>query len=305
MRSLLIFLVIGCAGAQAPIASPPVTAPATADELVDVIGVGAQPKVTLRYRFVAGQTELMDFEMTSATTMTFDDPTLGNRTQHTDVPALRTRIKMDVASLDPNGDAHARFSYLSTKVAPEAKIDAAMRQTLDDAMQQFVGVHGSMTLTPRGTSRDVDIQFPDAMTPAMRDSINQTMEAMKRMYIAFPRDPVGIGAQWEIRAQLPVMGATVQTLYRYTLVEATATWVKLSVVMLQTAERQPIENGAMKGNLVKLTTKGRGIASIPFSKLAPTAKIDSSTEMAFTIGDHDEMRVSATMQLGIQIRPAR
>jgi hypothetical protein len=180
-----------------------------------------------------------------------------------------------------------------------------MRQTLDDAMQQFVGVHGSMTLTPRGTSRDVDIQFPDAMTPAMRDSINQTMEAMKRMYIAFPRDPVGIGAQWEIRAQLPVMGATVQTLYRYTLVEATATWVKLSVVMLQTAERQPIENGAMKGNLVKLTTKGRGIASIPFSKLAPTAKIDSSTEMAFTIGDHDEMRVSATMQLGIQIRPAR
>ncbi len=304
MRWLLISAIAACGGA-APTPQPPAAQPAAPDDLVDVIALGAPTRQLVRYQFKVGQTEDVDFDMQMTQTMSFDDTALGARQQRNEVPTVRTRIRMTVNSIDADGAAKVTWAYTASGVAPEARVEPQMRQVLDEAMGKFVGTRGSMTVSVRGASTDVKVDIPAGVDQQMRDGILQTLESLKRMYIAFPRDPVGIGAQWDIKARLPMMGASVDTTYRYKLVEATGRWIKLSVDMVQQAGPQPIEQGALRGKLISLSTKGRGTSSLPLDRLVPDAKVDAKTEFSFTIGDHDEMKVAAVMEVAMTMKPVK
>ena len=305
MRWLLISVIAACGGAAPTTSQPPATQPATPDDLVDVIALGAPTRHLLRYRLEPGQVEDVDFDMRMTQTMSFEDATLGARQQRSEVPTVRTRIRMTIDAVEPNGDARVSWAYTASAVAAEARAEPEMRRTLDQLMGQFVGTHGSMKVSQRGSSSDVQLELAPGVNQQMKDTVMQTMESLKRMYIAFPRDPVGIGAEWDIKARLPMMGASVDTTYRYKLVEATGTWIKLSVEMLQVAGPQQIEQGMLRGKLVSLSTKGRGTASIPLDRMVPSVSVDAKTEFAFTIGDHDEMKVGAVMEVGIAMRPVK
>ncbi len=298
-------IAMACGGSAPAPQLPAPTEQSTPDDLVDVMTRGAGPKYTLRYTLRTGQVEDVDFDMRMTQVMSFQDAVIGNRDQRTEVPTVRTRIRMTVDGMEPNGDARVSFVYTASAVAPEVQVDQNMRDAVDGVMQQFVGTRGSMVVSARGASKDVEVKLPDAASAQIKELVAQTMESLKRMYIAFPRDPVSIGAQWEIKARLPMMGGSVDTTYRYKLVEATDKWVKLSVEMLQTAGAQPLQQGMLKGKLVQLTSKGQGTASIPLDHLVPESKIDATTEFAFTVGDSDEMKVNATMVIGMAVRPVK
>ena len=102
-----------------------------------------------------------------------------------------------------------------------------------------------------------------------------------------------------------MMGAGVDTTYRYTVVELTERWVKLGVDMIQTAGPQPIEQVMLKGKLISLNSKGKGSVSIPLDKMVPDTKLSSTTEFAFSVGDNDEMKVGATLVIGMAMKPAK
>ncbi len=317
MRALLLILAACASSPSTPIApvaatpSAPVVAPTkpVAAELdaVDLADAGAQPRQPLRYHFTAGSTELMDMDMKMTMAMAFDDPTLGARSSTSALPTVRSRIRIDVTELTPEGDARLAFNWLAVTVLPDVKVDAKMRHALESELGGLVGTRATARVSTRGATSDIAFVPAPNMTPTMRSSLGRMTDSLRQLYLPFPGAAVGAGARWTIVVQVPFNGIAMDATYRYRLVELTAATARCDIKVTMSAAKQPMEVGSgMTGQLDSLTGHGEGTMTFTFDRLTPVGGTHVASDAAFSIATGDTV-LTAKMHVDALVgtRPAK
>jgi hypothetical protein len=222
--------------------------------------------------------------------MQLQDPVAGPKQVHNELPTMRSRVRMELASVASNGDASMVFVWEESRIAPEATVEKRMRSVLDNMLVKFVGLHGTARITPRGESRDLVLEPPANPDPLVTRS----------------HEPVGVGARWEITTMTAVLGASVSSTMRYELVHLEGNAVTCEVDVTQQASVQPLTlQDGVSGDLKQLVSHGHGTVTFLLDRLVPTGKLAMTSTFQFTFASGGtEMLADMKMDIAISTRPA-
>jgi hypothetical protein len=264
-------------GSQAPAGFPAAGSPST----VTLLSNGAEPRVPLRYKLKAGEKAQMSMTMAMGTTVSMG----GAQMMAMELPTMKIGVDVDVQSVAANGDA--TYGVLFTSMTAEAApgTDPAMAQMIQGAAGSITGTKGTAIISERGISREAKFSNPGA-DPALAQALSQVSNSLESMSMPFPAEPVGVGAQWEVRQSINSGGISVYQKTTAELVSVTASEVTLKLTVEQTAPAQAMENpafGGMKVSIDSYKGSGTGTTTVRFASLVPTAEINSTASMTMSM----------------------
>lgn len=304
---IAVVILSGCWGSPAPTPpQQPVSASVPMSDPVRVENTGAGPKQRLRYRLKPQSSKRIELDLAMVTEMHMDDPVIGVHDNKSEVPTMRSRMKVDVGAIDASGTAAMEFLYEDCRIAPEARVADFMRAQLDPMLAKFVGMRGRARLTARGTTEAMVFEAPPNADPMVTKSLDQMKDQMKNFYVALPDEPVGVGARWEIDQINQLMGASITTKLRYKLIALEGSTATCDVTITQDAASQTLDLGGMAGRLDSLHSSGHGRISFPLDRIVPTGTLAMETKFAFAVASgQSETIAKATIHVDIATRAVK
>jgi len=268
--------------APAPAQTPAITLagyPAPGEPAkVRLVSTGAAPRKALRYSIPADFKNHLD--MTIGVSMALS--VLG---QPLDMPAPVIKMGADVTvtTIAANGDIS--YSLAFTGMTLEGDTTSPLGTALQGASAGISGIRGVTTISTRGVTQTSSLDVTDA---ALKTMLAQTGSSVENVSIAFPEEPVGVGAQWEVRQAVVSDGPTQfqQATYEITAIDGLA--VMLKVTTVNTAPAQAINSplaaatgGEMR--LEKLSGTGTGTVAVRLDSVVPTSTIEHVTSAVMTM----------------------
>lgn len=290
----------------APDAEAP-KAPEPMPPTVKVVDAGAAPKKALRYRFKAGVTEYVEMDMKMAMSMSMG----GRAAPKTDLPTVRTIMKVESKEVTPEGDLRCTFDAEKVDVLKDVTIDPKMRGALEHELAGIVGMHGKARISSRGVASETDFELPPQASPRLKSQMDSMRDAIRQMYVPFPEEEVGKGAKWQVTSRVPLSGALMDTKMLYTLTKLENDGVSADVETTLSAQpNQPMQVAALPpgatATLESLSGKGSGKVAPSFVHLASNGSNKLSMESTFSVAMRGE-KVQMTMQsdIGVTSRPGK
>jgi hypothetical protein len=316
---LLLAPIAGCGGAPEP--ARPESTPADQPERpearakpaaarrapgggpnIQLLAAGRAPRTRLRYAPVALQSETL--LVTTHTNVAMGSPDLPG--EPIDLPGTSMRMRVTVDSVGPDDEIACRFELLSVDVQ-SATAPPATAAMLEAATRKLIGSSGRVTLTTRGIVERVSLAVPSGADPATRELLAELDHSVRQIWDPLPEQPVGVGARWHTQSKIVMRGMTIDQIRRYTLLEHAAGTAKLSVIVEQTAKRQPLAlpnvPAGASVRLEQLASAGDGQVTVDLSKLVPReSKLNLKTTNIVSItgdGRKELMRSDMQVQLAL------
>ncbi|MCW5801560.1 MAG: hypothetical protein KIT31_04175 [Deltaproteobacteria bacterium] len=225
---------------------------------------GAEPRRALRYRPVAGVTYDLALGMSATMRMT----SAGHHMYGRDGDS-RTRLSLHVASVAPG--AIAIDVTVHEVVEPRFDPGRGGRASLD-------GLRGTFTMDERGV-------LASASASLASSSVRDQLYLLDYLH-AFPAEPVGVGATWEIDQIVTRTGITMRSTQTYRLEAIDGDRIRTSMTEVQDAPPQLVPALAYEALSVfeNLTMRGGGSAEqeialdMPYP-VAMTARFEFTDEM--------------------------
>jgi hypothetical protein len=170
------------------------------------------------------------------------------------------------------------------------------------------GVKATTVMSNRGVTKSTDMQVAD---PAMQAMMSQMSSSIENLSSAFPEEPVGVGAKWEVRQAITGGGQTQFQKSIYEVASMSGKTVSLKVTTDQTAPPQTIDNpmaAAVGGEMTldKMTGTGTATITLSLDSLVPTSTTTSSQSTAMTMTMAGQsVPVTAEGKITITIGPAK
>ncbi len=262
-----------------------------------LLQAGAEPRKALRLNPKVGdkQTSTMTLKMSMA---------IGEG-EAMKMPLIKMAMDTTVKSAS---ETEIAYETVMTDVSLAEDTDA-MPQMVEAMKATMGGLKGMTvlgTMSKRGISKNVEVKATGEMTPQTRQAMEQMKDTFRNSGVAFPEEPIGVGAEWEVKQKVKSQGMTLDQTTVYELVSLEGERFTAKTTLTQDAANQAIENPAMpemKMDLVKLTSKGGGDVTAQLSKLMPsqvTTKMRNETEMAVGTGDQKNT-MTMVMNLDLQM----
>lgn len=294
-------------GAKIAIATAPSAPSVGSPPTVKVTETGAAPKKKLRYRFKAGVTEVLEMDMKMSLAMSMGEKTAPK----TDLPTIRTTMRIDAKELTPEGDLRCTFNADKVEVLKDVKVDAKTREGLEKELAGLVGMHGKSRISTRGVASESEFQLPPHASQSLNTQMETLRDAIRQLYVPFPEEELGKGATWEVTSRIPINGALVDTKMGYVLTKLEAGGAQADVdISLSAPPNQPMRIGALPAGatatLDSLAGKGSGTVSPSFVRLVGTGSNKVSMESTFAVtirGQKIEMKMQS--DVAVVLRPGR
>lgn len=263
---------------------------------------GKAPKKVLEWKPVVGQTTRLKMSVNTSMRIAFAGSSQ---------PPMQMPIEMVIAITTKSVDGDqftVDFAYDSVNMSI-ANVPKAMLKTLSDEMKQL---KGSFTVTRQGAVTSVDFDIPKGGLLAQSGN-DQLMSQMKdqlgKLTVPFPKEPVGVGARWEVSETVELMGMKMRTLTTVELARVTEDGGALVTTIKQTAAKGPLNvpglaaSGA-KATIERAVTNARG--EIEFSLATPfamTGKVKGNTDIDAEISAQGQTgNMKMAMEMGITMR---
>lgn len=174
---------------------------------VELLEAGASPQRPLRHRFEAGQRAQYRLRIDTQVRVQ-----AGSRNQAVDMPVMVLDVDVGPSRVRRG---HLRFPFRMVAMDLDGG-DERARAPLEEQLEGLVGTGGTVEFDERGRMVEFDYELPDSASPETRARAATMRESLGQLLPRFPREPVGLGAQWRIRDQLQMPGMSVQiaTVYR-------------------------------------------------------------------------------------------
>ena len=294
---------------DAPVTTPTAQAPKEEEAkvatesapTVKVTESGAAPRKALRYKFKVGVTEYAEMDMKMSLAMTMAEKVAPK----TDLPTVRTTMRIDAVELTPEGDLRCTFKAEKVDLLKDVKMEAKLREGLEKELGGLVGMHGRARISSRGVATETTFELPPGASPGLNAQMDVMRDAVRQMYVPFPEEEVGKGAKWDVTSRLPVNGALVDTKLAYALTKVDADAAHADVELsLLAPPNQPMRFGALPGataTLESLVGKGSGKVSPSLSRLVSTGSNKIVIESSFNVVTKTGQQILMKMQSDVAV----
>jgi hypothetical protein len=229
----------------------------------------------------------------------------GNEGQPMKLPPIKMVMDTSVKSVSPEGDIAYDMVMSDLTVADDPDAMPQMVEAMKTAMGGLKGMSVTGTMSNRGISKTIEAKTPADASPQARQTIEQMKDSFSNTGVVLPQEDIGRGAKWEVKQKVKSQGMTLDQTTVYELVSIDGDQFTAKTTITQTAANQAIDNPAMQGmkmDLVKLSSKGSGEATVDLGQFVPTlATMDMRTESAMTMNMGDQ-KTDMSMKMNIGIR---
>lgn len=285
---VIAMALAGCGEDDEPVAAPTTTTTSTTttstttttepepvDEdppgvTVELIEPGEEPRRELRLQPEEGTTTRARLEVTMAMEQEVD----GNPVQAQPPLSMAADTNFTVASVTDEA-IEVEFAYESFELTNAEDYPPEVAAQMQGTFEAMTDVTGTSRFNHRGVGLDAAFDAPEGMDPAARQSLDQIDEQIQQLTAPFPREEVGVGAQWRVTQESAVQGITTTQVSTYTLESLDGDAYVLAVDIAQDAEPQEIQMPeAPEGVTVELTEfdfSGQGRTEGSLDAVAPTS----------------------------------
>lgn len=244
--------------------------PAAAGPEVTLIEAGAEPREALRFELAEGLVETMTFDTAMEMVMKMG----GQELPGMDLPTSRMSMETTVREVTEDGYVIDARIVESGVVGEMEGANPMIVEGMREAMKGLVGTTFSMTMTDRGVySAAQDIEIPAGANEEMAAMVESTMASMQTSGVAFPEEPVGVGARWRSVVEQGINGIDQRVEITYTLESIEGDVVSVTTEQGVSADPGPMEMenvpAGMTAELVRLVGAGAGEVSYRLSGIAP------------------------------------
>lgn len=187
----VILIMAGC-GKDAP---APVGGPAE-PEAAALITPGRAPLRVLRYAPRAGTKARI--ELVLETGMTAGPRTIV-------IPPIALELELAVERVDPDGRARIRTTVVGAAARPRdgANVPEPVLAQMTNSLR---GAAFSAMLGPDGRVDDVKLESSQGLPPSIAAQLAEIQHSAGQVAMRLPHEPVGVGATWTTRRELPQQG---------------------------------------------------------------------------------------------------
>ena len=307
-------LVVVCLMASGLSAAPPQQTPTISlpgypavgsPPTVTLASPGAEPRMRLRYKPVAGSKESMTMTMTMGLSMSMD----GMSMPAMDMPVMKLTADTGVTSVAANGDVTYDVAFTGMTAEPGPGMDPSIAAMVQGSADSIRALKGSITMSDRGINKtstmNVD-QITDPMAKQLLASMSSSLEALS---MPMPEEAVGVGAKWEVRQAIKNAGAQMFQRITCELTSLDAQGATIRTSVEQTIPAQTVTNAALPGatmNVEKGAGTSAGTLALRFNSVVPTSEASGSTAMAMALDMGGQtQRMSVETKLKVSVAPKK
>ncbi len=248
--------------------------PALSGTLVDP---GEAPRASLRYAIPPDTTvrTLLDIRDTEATSEETED----SADAFGVLPGLKLLMHAGPTVPLPKGTRYVLRIAKAESVLPEGVTERQMKE-VEQGVEALRGMRGRFDLNEQGIVVDADVpwaQGQERIHPRVAITIGNVRSAIAT--IPLPREPVGIGAVWEVRRPLRIWSARVTQVTRYKLTDRVGGRFRVAITVHQVAAPQVADlNPQLEMHVRSYEMNAQGYALADLSlPLALEASLESSS----------------------------
>ncbi|HVV87283.1 MAG TPA: DUF6263 family protein [Kofleriaceae bacterium] len=231
---------------------------------VHVLGVGADPKVKLRYDVPKDSHVVLDMKAR----MGMSSPAMP-QAMNFNVDASMDETCTDV---EPSGDMRFEIKVASVSVdAPGVPSSAA--DMVKDAMGNMVY---RFRMSPSGKIDDVQV---DGLTGPMAQMGESMKQSLEQFAAPLPDDAVGKGSTWKFKRTAEANGVKMATLAKFELVDFKDGVATFNVDGRVVAPKQTIEKNGISVELKKMDGTISGTIANDLHRLAPQGNFKMTIDM--------------------------
>ena len=239
-----------------------------------LLSAGDPPRKKLRYKFVAGQNELVTVDFTMSTAVDAGP----DASQEQKLPAVRFTMLFAMKSVAPDGELAYEFQLAGADVAKDPRVPPQTLQGIKGLLGQLRGVSGAGFVSARGIVRDPSVNVPPSAPQQSEIFLSQLETIIDDMVPPFPEEEVGKGAKWERTMKLDGLDAKMVEKSTYTLIDTSDSGGAVSIVSTQTPSGGPPQPTGAGGavHVDSYLGSGSGTSTFAFGRFAPTLTDDTS-----------------------------
>ena len=260
-----------------------------AASIVKLFEAGDEPRAAMAYTFHKDQKQALKVSL---------DMTMGLKAgvrslPPTPIPRLSMTLDLTAGDGDPGGDFHIDamvrgIEVEAKKAGQDAEIAAAMRPHLEG----MKGLSMGYWVSPQGSVRDVKIALPSKTNAAAQQALSSMNQSFESIVTPLPKEPIGVGAQWEVVSRVSSSGADILQFATYTLKSRDGTRASLEVSLKQVAADDRIDAPGLppgvSARLRSFRSGGKGSTSVETKSIAPEAgRLDLKSSMDVEVSEAD------------------
>ncbi len=268
-------------------------AAAAASREVTVINAGAAPRRALRYQMVKGASETGTMRQKLNMTMEMG----GMEMPPQSLPTTVMTVRYIVSDVTADGTAAIAVEFVNVDIDAEGA-DPMIVEAMRPQLTGMTGLKSSYTMSATGQVSNMKF---DENAPAAMQSMQSTTEQVS---VAFPAEPVGVGARWKALRPITQSGMTIMQDVEYVLTSLAADSMVLEVVLAQSAKDQVMDAAAMppgaSATLRSMEGKGTSTMVVRFGSVQPAMDMKMDVKMTIDLnmgGEVNTMNQSMTMEI--------
>jgi hypothetical protein len=279
--------------------------PTGTQPIVKLLEPGADPRSDLSYALTKGTAQKMAMAMDMAVAV----KTKGQAMPQTPMPRMTMIFDTSVADKNAAGEFKIDSRLVGTSVDPNGGQQEQMARALRPQIDAMKGLGMAYWVGPKGNVRDVKLDMPAGMPAAAQQIMNGMSQSFESMVTPLPKEPVGVGARWQVVSRLSTGGADILQSAIYTLKSRSGTRAALDVTLVQLAANDVIQTPQMpKGMSAKVrsfNSNGSGTTQLDLGSVAPeNGTMSLKTGMEITVqgagagaGEESTVETSTTVHM--------
>lgn len=265
-----------------------------------VLDPGSEPRQVLRLGFNEGE------QISFRTVTDLEITQTSDEQEHVvDTPGVIQTVAMTVDRVHAGGaEADISFEVTEATVFPD---DRFSQQTMDEmnlSLAALVGVGGSGRMASTGEVLSFDYSY-DGDNETVQRSLEQLTDQIEGLTPAFPTEPLGVGARWEVETVGRGSGITFSQLTTYELTEISDDAIEFTSTVAQTADPQDLDlSDAERARLVSYSATGGGSGLFTLSSLVASGTTTLTGTQVITLtptGGSEAEEIELTQELVMEI----
>jgi hypothetical protein len=187
--------------------------------------------------------------------------------------------------------------YVAETTITNAELIAGPRGLDPATFEQIAGITFRQRIRPDGTTGEVELVDADQLTNAQRQAFDQFIAQLKSASVAYPSEPVGVGARWQATQAVESQGFPFTITYVYELTSIEGDSYTMDVTYDQDIDdefEQAGQTARMSGTVTGNGTTAGSIANPLLVNTAVTQDFDVDIESG---GEQVEMTMDVRVDL--------
>lgn len=268
MRTIRPLVILSCL--LLALAPGSVSADAPAGWKFELLDAGKGRKRVLRYKVRKGLSEGLELSVSATTSQA-----ISGQASTTIVPTTRYVGEAVVRGTDASGAIAYELTFDKILVKDTRGTQRGTVGSLRRAYKTVTPMRATVVVSGRGIATKLSMSYPRKAPTSISEPLQGLYEALRRLHVPLPEEPVGSGARWRVSRTVLTGGISVLRRETYTLTRVGKRLITVEVAVTATAPKQPFAMaGLPKGMQVELvgvegTEKGR--LRVDLRRIAPIA----------------------------------